>query len=202
MTNVVSIDQSLGKCAWTLWEGGKARESGILKSGNSKVKGKIKGVTYFDTLEDQTHYLASELVKIFLVNNCSIAVFEALSFGSAGNATRDLAQLFGALIERLMTSGGIVTEDIHKVAPTALKAFARNFLPEADQYDGFTKAGKPKLVKMDKKLMVRAASAAGGDPFLKGLKMSGKDAGLDDAADSFLLGLYYFEKLNGNSKNL
>jgi hypothetical protein len=84
-------------------------------------------------------------------------------------------------------------EDIQKVAPTTLKKFARGFLPEAEQFDGMTKAGKPKLVKMDKKLMVKAARCAGADHLLEGLKMSGEKAGLDDVSDAYLLGLYSFK---------
>jgi hypothetical protein len=195
MTNVLSVDQSLGKCAWTIWSKGEALESGIFKSGNAKVKTKYEGVTYFDTTEEQIHFLASELHSVVNGWGASEVIFESLSFGSVGNATRDLACLYGALVERLISTSGIDVNNIYKVTPTTLKAFARKFLPEDEQFDGFTKAGKPKLVKMDKKKMVEAAIHAGGSPFLEGLKMSGKSAGLDDAADSFLLGLYFHKKL-------
>ncbi|MDB4312255.1 hypothetical protein N9937_02370, partial [bacterium] len=152
---MISIDQSLGKCAWTLWEDGKPINSGIFKSGNSKVKNRIDTVTYFDTLEEQIHYLCDCIYKLVCQTGADKMVFEALSFASIGNATRDLAQLFGAIIERLISCAGICVEDIYKVAPTSLKSFARELLPEDERFDGKLSTGKPKKVKMDKKLMVK-----------------------------------------------
>lgn len=192
MTNLMSVDQSLSKCACTIWgKDGEAKQLVIYKTGNSKVKNKLEGVSYFDTVEEQIKFITDSVSGLAEIHGIDTVIFEALSFGSIGNATRDLAQLFGALIDRLNAGNGVPLEQIHKLPPTTLKSFARRLLPEDEQFQGKTAANKPKYVKMDKKLMVKSAQGAGGADLLEGLKMSGKNAGLDDAADSYLLGLYY-----------
>ena len=121
-------------------------------------------------------------------------IFEELSFASIGNATRNLAGLYHSLIESLHSHCGIPLQDLRQVPPTVLKKFARQFLPTEQQKVG------TKLTKMDKKVMVLAASFAGGDKWLEDLVMSASSVrgGKDDVADAYLMGLYYIDKLRGD----
>lgn len=198
MTKLLSVDQSLAKCAWFIWEDGKVINNGVIKTGSSSCKKKFPQVKYFDRVEEQIIYISTKLVDIACHHNVDKVVFEALSLGSMGNATRDLACLYGAAVARLCTSTTtkLLVRDITSIAPTALKSFAREFINEADRYDGKTAAGKPKLIKMDKKLMVKSAINAGVGQWADGWKMSGEHAGLDDVCDAYLLGRYYWDKLH------
>ena len=84
--------------------------------------------------------------------------------------------------ETLISIGyeGKVTE----VAPTSLKSYAHTFLKENEKWDGCTKAGKPKKVKMDKKLMVSSVRNIYGNIYLSEYNYS---TGLDDLADATFL---------------
>ena len=73
---------------------------------------------------------------------------------------------------------------VHEYAPTSLKSYARDFLKPDRQFDGVLKTGKPKKVKMDKKLVVEAVKELYGQDYLKGYNYS---SGLDDLADSTFL---------------
>lgn len=190
---LIAIDQSLAKCAWTVFEDKEVIAKGIIKTGAKTVKKKYEGVAYFDTPEEQIKFICdcvSGIAAKFLVKE---VVFEGLSFGSAGNATRNLAGLYFSLCDRLMTQRMINRSSIYSVAPTALKAFSRRLLPEDEQ-----KTPTGKGVKMDKKMMIRVVDVLEGEEYLSPFKMSGKDVGKDDLADSYLLGKYYWEEIRGS----
>ncbi|CAH9014439.1 putative endonuclease [Vibrio phage 249E41-1] len=179
---VMGVDQSLSKCAFVGMDNGEVVSLSLSKTGASKVKGKRKDTTYYDTLQEQIHHICNDLkfeVELFEPERIT---FEALSFASIGDATRNLACLYGAMRETLIAIDykGVVTE----VPPTSLKSYAHSHLSEEDKWDGLTAAKKPKKVKMDKKLMVKVAKTLYGDKYLSGYNYS---TGLDDLADATLL---------------
>lgn len=179
---VLGIDQSLSKCAFVIMDDGEPINHLLSKTGASKVKTRRKDTDYYDTLQEQIHHICTDLrntVEIYYPNKIT---FEALSFASVGDATRNLACLYGAMRETLivMGYGGEVTE----VPPTSLKSYAHTFLHEDRKWEGSTKAGKPKKVKMDKKLMVEAVREIYGESYLSNYNYS---TGLDDLADATFL---------------
>ena len=178
----LGIDQSLSKCAFTLLDNGDPVSHYLSKTGASKVKGKRPDTTYYDSLHDQIHHICLDLIKQVELHNPDTITFEALSFASVGDATRNLAALYGAMRETLISIGykGIVRE----VPPTTLKSYAHSFLSEDRKFDGITAAKKPKKVKMDKKLMVESVRNIYGDKYLSGYNYS---SGLDDLTDATLL---------------
>ncbi len=194
---VISADQSLSKFAYIVWEGNKVLQKGIIRTGNSGVKTKKKDVNYFDTTEEQVLFICEEFQKVCEEHKPSIIVLEGLSFGSVGTATRDLAGLFYSLklyykmLELLEFNQWIA------YAPTSIKSLARESLDEEKQTEISSKTGKPKKVKMDKKLMVEAAINHLGEEFFKGLNYSN---GKDDLADAFWLGMKYLKESSKEEK--
>ncbi len=188
---ILGIDQSLSKCAFCFMVDGEVTHLSLSKTGASKVKNKRPDTNYYDDLHCQIHHICEDLrdhLEGFIPDEI---VFESLSFGSVGNASRDLAELMGAMRETIYSSSwdGLISQ----TAPTALKSYARDFLPEAMQFDGLLKTGKPKKGKMDKRLRVAAVREIYGQDFLKGYNFS---SGLDDLADATLLA----HKLNSESE--
>lgn len=188
VTKILSIDQSLAKCAFTVFENGEVIHKELAKTGSNDSKTKKVDVEYFKTVEEQVHEICVVLERLLNLYKPEKIIFEALSFGSAGNATRNLAQLFGAMNETIMRRMEYERSDIVSYAPTSLKAFARKLLPEEEQTVEGKDKRKPKLVPMDKKLMVRAAEQVVGQEYFKGYNFS---TGKDDLADSYLLGYKY-----------
>lgn len=187
---VLGIDQSLAKAAFIQMEEGNVKKVSLSKTGKSSVKTKRKDTTYYDNLHEQVHHVCLELRSQVESFEPDWVVFESLSFGSVGSATRDLAVLFGALRETLVLIG--YKDKVLEYAPTSLKSYARDFLKPERQVDGVLKTGKPKKVKMDKKLMVEAVREIYGEGYLKEYNYS---SGLDDLADATLLAhKAYYEK--------
>jgi len=186
---VLAIDQSLSKCAITRQENGTFLVEKLSKTGKSSVKTKRKDTTYYDNLHKQIHHVCEDVIGEVKEFQPDIIVFEALSFGSAGNATRDLACLFGAIRERLICEFPDI--EVEEIAPTSLKSFAHQFLPEHSKWDGMTKAGKPKKIKMDKKKMVEAVREFCGQDMFSQYNYS---TGLDDLTDSYFLGQMIYDK--------
>lgn len=179
---ILGIDQSLSKCAFVKMVDGVVGGVYLSKTGASKVKTKRKDTEYFDKLSDQIHYICKDLETQVVEFKPDIIVFEALSYGSVGDATRNLAELHGAMREVLcrIPYNDIVVE----VAPTSLKSYAHGLLPEDMKWEGLTKSNKPKKVKMDKKLMVTAVRELYGKDYLLDYNYS---SGLDDLSDATLL---------------
>lgn len=179
---ILGIDQSLSKCAFCFMIDGEVVSTDLSKTGASKVKGKRPDTNYYDCLHDQIHHICTDLSDHLSEFKPDKIVFESLSFGSVGDATRNLACLYGAMRETIIGSGW--KGEVYQYAPTALKSYARDFLPEEQQFEGLLKTGKPKKVKMDKKLMVASVKEIYGQDYLKGYNYS---SGLDDLADATLL---------------
>lgn len=186
---ILAIDQSLSKCAITRHEDGKFVIEKLSKTGKSSVKNKRKDTNYYDTLHEQIHHICEDVLSEVKTFKPDYIVFEALSFGSVGNASRDLACLYGAIRERLICE--FPDMEVSEFAPTSLKSFAHNYLPEHSKWDGTTKANKPKKVKMDKKKVVEAVREIHGQDFLSSYNYS---TGLDDLADSVFLGMMLYDQ--------
>ena len=176
---VLGIDQSLSKCAFCFMVDGKPTRLELSKTGASKVKNKRPDTNYYDCLHDQIHQVCVDLEGYVNTFQPDHITFESLSFGSAGNATRNLACLFGAMREALLVNFSHIP--VHEYAPTALKSYARDFLKPDRQHEGVLTSGKPKKAKMDKKMMVESVKNKFGDDYLKGYNYS---SGLDDLADA------------------
>ncbi len=187
----MTLDQSLSKCAWMLWEDNKILDYGVIRTGNSKVKTKKKGVEYFDKTEEQIDFICSLLLDVYDRDAPEFIIMEGLSFGSSGNATRDLAGLYYCIRKHLHDLRGFDYENWKQYAPTSLKAFARDYLDEEKQTTVSEKTGKPTKAKMDKKLMVEAARNEEGDDFLSKFNYS---TGLDDIADAYWVGRKFYKE--------
>lgn len=198
---LMSVDQSLSHCAVVIWEGDKPSSKHMICTGSTHSKGKQKpNVAYFDSVAEQILYIAEKILHLAKEQGCDTYVMEELSFGSLGNATRDLAGLFYCIQMMFMLnedSGG-PTSYLNCIPPTSVKSFAREFLPEeervvvkerVDKKTGKTVYSKGKLV-MKKPEMVRAVECA--EPgFLDGITLT---AGKADYADAYLIGKAYIAK--------
>ena len=184
MKKDLGIDQSLSKCAFSFSIEGKPVKFKLSKTGSGSVKNKRPDTTYYDCLHDQIHHVCNSLHDYVTDFKPDRITFEALSFASVGNATRNLACLYGAMREILKVDFPDIP--VYEVAPTSLKSFGRELLPYEQQFEGVLKTGKPKKVKMDKKLMVEAAKTEFGNTLFRGYNYS---SGLDDVADASILAL-------------
>ena len=191
MSRVLGIDQSLSKAAMVRMIDKKVQKVSLLKTGSSTVKTKRKDTCYFDDLHQQIHYIVNGIIEEVSEFKPEVITFEALSFGSVGNATRSLAELYGAIRDRLILDFPDIP--VYEYAPTSLKSYAKDFLKEEDQWEKddqgkviLLKSKKPKKVKMDKKMMVKAIKDFYGEDYLKGYNYS---SGLDDLADATFLAL-------------
>lgn len=199
----ITLDQSISKCAWMYWVDNKPVAKGVILTGDLNAKTKKKGVKYLDGVDERISYVCLKVMEI-IRENFKVSprgfeepfgdlpvVFEGLSFGSAGNATRDLAGLYYTM--RYCLNSNMLSEysKMHTYVPTSIKALARNSLPESEQVTTNPKTGKPLKVKMDKKLMVKACQQDMGVDFLEGYNYS---TGLDDLADAYWLGRLYIDK--------
>lgn len=182
---VVGIDQSLTKAAFVCREETTIVDVYVSRTGDINTKGRKKDVTYYNTLQERVHHVVEDALSFVRKHKPDLIVFEALSYGSGGNAERDLACLYGALREELIQKG--YGDIVREVAPTVNKAFARGYLKKERQFDGFKKNGEPKLIVMDKKVMVEAIREVYGQDYLKAYNYS---TGLDDLADATWLAYY------------
>lgn len=186
----LSIDQSLSGCAWVLFEDDKAVDKGVIKTGSTGSKGKkCETINYFDTVEEQIEFIADNLMVIFLKEEPEHVILEALSYGSVGSATRNLAGLYHVIVDRLLWRC-FPRDHINTVAPTKVKSFARNFLPVEEQTSIGSK-GKVTKTKMDKKLMVQACKNCD-EVVIGDRKMSGKNGNAGDLADAYFIGKCWF----------
>jgi hypothetical protein len=196
MSKLISIDQSLSKTALVEWVGGKPVAKHLFKSGSSSSKKHLANVRYFDTVDEQMEFITSSIIERVVGFKPSAIVMEGLSFGSIGNATRDLAGLY-YVMRNAMYQASYDWGQLHDVSPTSLKAMARNYLPLQLQTvpKPSGKAGT-NLVKMEKPLMI-AAVPQEHRWLYEGLGMSGIKSGKDDVADAYWLGVYYETKIKG-----
>lgn len=194
----MAIDQSLSCTAYTIYYDDKKVivDKGVIRTGSTDAKTKYDPdvVEYCDTVMERVFHIASHLSYISREYGVNKWVLESLSYGSVGNATRDLAILYGAITFCLMREVGAIADDIVSYAPTTLKAYARTLLPEAEQTE-LNGKGKPIKVKMNKKMMVKAVEGVVGQDYFGDYRMSGKNAGLNDLADSWVLLQLYLKDL-------
>lgn len=189
---LLSIDQSLAGCASVvLDEKGVPIFRGVIRTTSSKSPKHYQ--IAFDVLDEQMIYIADELWKIAVSFEVKHVVMESLSLGSLGDQTRNLAGLFH-VIRTTFIRNGFPLENLHTIAPTSVKSWARDLLPVAEQTEGFKKDGKPKLTVMKKEHMVRAVETSCPE-VLEGYKNSGEFSGRADLADAFLIGRFMLEKL-------
>lgn len=189
---LMSVDQSLSHCAVVIWDGDKPSTKYMIRTGSTSSKGKRQSdVVYFDHVIQQIDHIVGQICGYVKLHKIDTYVMESLSLGSLGSATRDLAGLFYCIQMSLMEHY-LDVEDLHVVAPTSVKSFARTLLPEEEQTFQKEKVDKKtgkkvySLAKtiMKKPEMVRATQVA--EPgFLDGLTLA---AGKADYADAYLIG--------------
>lgn len=195
--NLMSIDQSLSHCAVVVWKDGIVKDRYMIRTGSTSSKGpRKKDVVYFDHVLKQIEHVVSEICWIAKKHKIDVCVMESLSLGSVGNATRDLAGLFYC-IQSALWEHYISFENLHTVAPTSVKSFARTLLPEEEQTVIKEKVDKKTgkkvysktAVKMEKSHMVRAVDCDF-PGWLDGLTLA---AGKADYADAYLIGKKFLE---------
>lgn len=201
---LMSIDQSLSHCAVVIWQDGKVIDRHMIKTGSTSSKGKRKpDVVYFNTVLEQIFHIVCEICGLAKKHKIDDCVMESLSLGSVGNATRDLAGLFYC-IQSSLWEHYISLENLHVVAPTSVKAFARSLLPEEERVVVKEKVDKKTgkkvyskgPVKMEKSHMVRAVDCDY-PGWLDGLTLA---AGKADYADAYLIGKKFLEDLSAGKE--
>lgn len=184
---ILGIDQSLSHCAAVLTVDGIATEKHVFRTGSSGSKTKSKGVVYFETQVEQIIYIIDNLVELVNRIKPDAVVVESLSFASVGNATRTLAGLYFCIMYQLYKLG--YGDKVHHLAPTSIKSWARNKLPEEQQTE-LNKKGKKIKKKMEKKEMIQVTEILDSE-LLKGYTLV---AGKADIADAFILAKCYEER--------
>lgn len=182
---LLTIDQSMASCAYVVLEDAKTPifKEVLHTTGSSDPKPWQVG---FSTPVEQMDYISEKILSTAKSFNVDHIVMESLSFGSAGNATRDLAGLFFC-IQLTLFRNGYTSEQLHTIAPMSAKSWAWNFLPDELQgvpNDKGTKINKRKMGK-DEMVIVAKTLYPG---FLDGYNKTGKNGGLTDLADAILIG--------------
>ena len=197
----MSVDQSLSHCAVVIWEHGVPIYREMIRTGSNSSKGKKhKDVLYFDTVYEQIRYIVGKIICLAEEHQIDNYVMEALSLGSIGSATRDLAGLFHCIVYALYNFDILGYKVIHTVAPTSVKAYARGLLPEEERTVVKEKVDKKtgkkvystSQVKMEKSHMVRAVDCDY-PGWLDGLTLA---AGKADFADAYLIGKKFLEVIS------
>lgn len=191
---VLSIDQSMASCAYVVLDGQEPIFKEVLHTtGSDKAK---DWQMRFDNPVEQMAFIANRIAEVACSFKVDNVVLESLSFGSAGNATRDLAGLFFC-IQLTLLNEGFTMKEIHTVAPTSVKSWARNRLPGEEQ-EFINDKGKMNKIKMDKDQMMRVCELLI-PGFLAGYTKSGKNGGSTDLADAYLIGRCFIERSGGLS---
>lgn len=203
---LMSVDQSLSHCAVVIWaEDSSVPEAKyVIRTGSTSSTGKRdKDVMYFDTTIEQIMYITGTICDLFDKHKPDTYVMESLSLASVGNATRDLAGLFFC-IQATLVEHYLGVADLHEVAPTSVKSFARKFLPEEEQTyikERFDKK-KDKMVQsvakieMKKAQIVQAVEIA--EPgWVTGMTLK---AGKADLADAYFIGRVFMAKQEAKSQ--
>lgn len=202
---LMSVDQSLSHCAVVIFDDGIPVYREMIRTGSNSSKGKKqKDVVYFDTVHEQIRYIVGRIVQIATDHKIERYVMEALSLGSIGSATRDLAGLFFCIVYGLYQEGVLGYSAISTVAPTSVKSFARALLPAEEQLVRKEKLDKKRgamlvswaKVKMEKSHMVRAVDCDY-PGWLDGLTLA---AGKADYADAYLIGKKFLEDLSAGKE--
>ena len=64
MRNVLSIDQSLSKCAVVVWNDNVPVFWDVFKSGGIECKKKLKSVTYFEKEVDKIDFISDNIISV------------------------------------------------------------------------------------------------------------------------------------------
>lgn len=178
---LLSVDQSMSGSAWTLWINDKPTIKGLIRTGSTQSKAKRRSDTrYFETIVEQLEHICVSLMRVVKNHEVTDLVIEGVSQGSYGSAKGYLVTLHRAINDYARVAG---LPSVAEIAPTSVKAYARQFLEVQRTSD-------KKLVKMDKKKMVEACRAVAPDGWLESLS---KSDGVEDYADSFLIGHKYIK---------
>lgn len=157
---VLAIDQSLTCTGWCLFEGEELLKFGTIRT--SKEDGSLLKRCYL-----VSHSLGY-LVRTHLTGESDRVVNEALSYGSVGAATRNLAYLLGHI------HADLLKESYSEVAPTSLKKFAT----------GSGRAKKQDMLEaLPKDILERFQE--------EGYK---KSTGLYDLTDAYFIGKYFMKE--------
>lgn len=185
MKKWLSVDQSLSSCAVTYWVNGEPVDKEIISTVRIETKNKKPNSVVFDRVTDQIAYVSNQIVD-------KINKFEAVEFamespamGSFGDQKGFLLTLFKDIEDAIIKETNLTASQIFSYTPTQVKSFARNFLDPSEQLVS------GKKVKMTKPLMVKAAKVKAPENWLDNLTIA---AGVQDYADSFLIGLLHWNK--------
>lgn len=185
---VLSIDQSIAKCAFVVWENDSPHYWGVLKSGGIESKKKLKSVTYFNNEIDKIDFISDSLIDIVEEYQITQIVIEGLALNAVGNATRTLSGLYYVLLSKLKSLGFTEPENIKVIPPTQVKSQARLLLENEGNVETVDSKGKKKVskIKMDKSVMIGIAEQYW-PQVLQGYKNSGENAGKEDLSDACLI---------------
>jgi len=187
----ISVDQSFASCAITYWEDNKALKFTVAKTSSSWVNNpNKKDVNYFPIITQQIDFVVNNIYNAFIEHNAEYCVVESPAQSGFGTAVASLKTLHRAIKEKFKLEG--FEDKFFDITPTALKAYARDYLPEDMQTDGVLKSGKTKKIKMEKKHMHLACKLAAPDGWLDNNTVSN---GGGDIADSFWLGHMFYHKM-------
>ncbi|AFH21128.1 hypothetical protein CL97_gp244 [Cronobacter phage CR9] len=194
---LLSIDQSMASCAYVVLDDGVPIFKEVLHTTGSEKKAgsSSEWCLFFKHPAEQIAYISRKIADVCESFEVEHIVLESLSFGSAGNATRDLAGLFFG-IQLTLLRDGYSMDNIHTIAPTSVKSWARKWLPGEEQEVPNAKGTKMDKVKMGKDEMMRVCEILH-PGFLKGYNKSGKNGGATDLADAILIGGCFLER-NGD----
>lgn len=185
----LSIDQSMASCAYVVLEDTTPIFKEVLHTTNKETKDDWK--VKFEAPVEQMDYISNRILEVYKSFNVGNVVLESLSFGSVGDQTRDLAGLFFS-IQLTLLRNGVKLKQLHTIAPTSVKSWARGKLPEESQTQVNDK-GKLAKKKMGKNEMMEVCSLL--EPgFLDGYNKSGKKGGATDLADAYLIGRCFVER--------
>lgn len=191
---LLSVDQSMASCACVVFSDEDPIFKEVIHTTGAEKGKEDKWKFYFNNPVEQMKFITDKILDICKSFKVEHIVLESLSFGSAGNATRDLAGLFFCIQLSLLKSG-YTMEKIHTIAPTSVKSWARELLPKEEQ-NVIGKNKKLVKIKMGKDEMMRVCSSL--QPgFLSGYNKSGKRGGATDLADAYLIGRCFLERNGG-----
>ena len=188
MRNVLSIDQSLSKCAVVVWNDNVPVFWDVFKSGGIECKKKLKSVTYFEKEVDKIDFISDNIISVVNEYNIEKVILEGLALNAVGNATRSLAGLYYVLLHKLKQLDLVEPENIVVISPTQVKSKARLLMENNGELETINDKGKTKKskIKMDKQVMISIAEQHW-PQVLEGYKNSGENAGKEDLSDACLI---------------
>lgn len=199
MRNVLSIDQSLAKCAVVVWNDNVPVFWDVFKSGGIECKKKLKSVTYFEKEVDKIDFISDNIISVVNEYNVEKVILEGLALNAVGNATRSLAGLYYVLLHKLKQLDLVEPEDIVVISPTQVKSKARLLMENNGELETINDKGKTKKskIKMDKQVMISIAEQHW-PQVLEGYKNSGENAGKEDLSDACLIYNAYLQLQKDN----